>query len=357
MIGAIKAMLLPRCDVELRASGVQVLRADGSKKAKLVRLDRGLCRHTSIKRVEGASFLSERRSMRLKARATAPFHNSDFAILWGQTRASVYFWDRDRVKSDLRTHGIALADDGVVLPSIFFEAAGHNVELRRHESGVELQIWDGGALQHSRWWNEPPAAAHVEAFIDQLDLEREIQIPAMKEGERTATPALLSWHNGWDYLLMFRPHMVALAIGLNVLAAGFAAGGYSALWQSEAKVVANQASIKPQELQVVEARKRAIELRGWIEHHETLRDARQHIHILDGFLQAIDASVASVQLDAWEYENGQLSATLKVKGEINIRDLVQALETHRLFTGVNSESNAVQKNIKLSMTVVKGGKP
>jgi hypothetical protein len=348
---------LPRYDAELRAGGIVPRGRRVPKSARLIRLDRGFCRHTSYPRVPGAAFFNERQAIRLKAQSTAPFHNSDFAILWGKTRVSVFYWDRDRVAAELRAGGLTPTEQTVILPSNFFEAAGRDIELRTHDDGVELQVWDGGALQLSRWWHHQPTPEQVAGLLEPLDLGREQLTATDASGKRSAAPVRMTWRNLPDYILLFRGHLVSAALIANIAVATYALGGVLTVWNQQADLAARQAAIKPAEAGVVEARKQAIASGQWLDAYESVRGPRRHLPLMNAFLTTIEPIAERVTLEAWEYERGKLAATLKLKGEIDLRQVVKSLETHRLFKDVNSESNALQSNIRLTMTVVPGGKP
>ena len=92
MLEQLKMILLPQWDIALGSRGMRHAGKRPPKVARLVMIERSLCRHTSLKRIEGAKPWRERQSVRLKATATAPFHNSDFALLWGANVVSVFFW-------------------------------------------------------------------------------------------------------------------------------------------------------------------------------------------------------------------------------------------------------------------------
>ena len=87
-----------------------------------------------------------------------------------------------------------------------------------------------------------------------------------------------------------------------------------------------------------------------------VRGKRQHLQILETFLDAIASSRDRVNMESWEFENGRLAATLTVKSPIDVPDLVKSLEATQRFKNVNSETNAVRNSIKLTMTVVTAGK-
>ena len=143
---------------------------------------------------------------------------------------------------------------------------------------------------------------------------------------------------------------------MGVVAASYLLGGYITAWENAAVLQTKRAAFKPQELGIMTARKDAIENRKWLETYEAISHDRHHLPILDGFLKGLGPAVSAMKLELWEYDNGRLSATLRIAGSVDIREVVKSLEAQPLFKGVNSETNALQKSVKLTMLVVPGGK-
>lgn len=352
----VKSLLLPKWDVEVTPEGIRYPGKRAPKVAATIKVDRALCRHTSLRRVPGANFINERQSIRLKAQSTAPFHNADHAILWGSSRVSLLYWDRDRIRSELQGKGIELAPDALILPSTFFEAAGRGIELRQRATRTELQVWEGGAMLLSRLWTECPPPEQIEAFLANTEIGIDAQPAQLVTAESKDVPIRLSWRNLPEYALIARPHLVGLAVAFNVAAVAFLLGGALMVWANEASVSERQASIAPQELTIVSSRGRALRDQDWIETYASVRGSRQHLPLMLAFLDAMSAATDKITMETWEYEKGKLTATLILNAPVDVREIVKALESHRLFTGVNSESNALRNTIKLSLTVVPGGK-
>ncbi len=351
----LRQRLLPHYDVEISSSDI-TWPGSRPKHASFVRVDRSVCRHTAIKRVPGADFLGERKAIRLKAAASSPFRSSDHAILWGKDRVSVFHWDRERIIADLRNAGITATRDTVMMPSSFFETQGHGVELRNHAHGAELQVWHDGAIVVSRWLRRAPGPGEVQGLVEAMDLGLETTAPLIRQVDRSPTPIRLSWRNLPEYALLFRPHFVRLAVAANIALASFALGGVAVAAIQSAELVRRKAAITPEEHQVLEARKQAVSQARWITSYEDVRGPRLHLSLMEAFFDAIAPFAERLRLEAWEYDSGKLAVTFKFSGELDLPKLVKALESQSLFKGVNSETNALQQSIRLTMTVVLGGR-
>ena len=105
-----------------------------------------------------------------------------------------------------------------------------------------------------------------------------------------AIPVSLSWRNIPEYMLMFRPHLIALVALVNVISGAFIFGGGVSVWRSGAEFESRQAAIKPQQLGVIEARKQAISQSDWIKLFDSERGKRQHLQILETFRVTKDIS-------------------------------------------------------------------
>lgn len=344
--------LLPSCDYDVQVDRVTAMNVGRSHIARLVRIDRALCRHVTIPRPSKISYWSERRAIKLKARSTAPFHNAEFAILWGLRRVSIFFWDRQQVRAQLIDAGVKVADDAVLLPSNFFEREAQGSELRVYPHGAELQVWDEGGLRLSRWFHEQPPVERVIATLEALESDAQVSAPVRVPGDRSQRPIRLGWHNLPEYVLLFRRPILAVTAFVFVGVTAYALGGAIAVWQQQANIDARQQALKPNELAIVEARKSAVAYARWIEGYDKVRGSRRHLPILEDFLMALGPAISEISVDTWEYDAGKLIANLKIKGQINLRQLVDALETHPRFKGVNAQSNPQQGTVKLTMTAL-----
>ncbi len=348
--------LLPRvdCHVDDRGAHLACGRASGGR-VNLVRIDRSLCRYMSIKRIPGANPLDERKSVVLRARKAAPFHNAGSAVLWGRTWVSIYFWDADKLLSTLAAADLSLGPDHLILPSTFFETRGDGFELRHYDHGSEAQIWSDGSLRVSRWWPNKPTPVQLEQFALGNATAGTIGRPRVHLAEMSERPRRLALQNLPETFMMFKGHLIALVLAVNLPLLAYEAGAYAQISQNLASLERSQAGLKPQERQIMDARGEAIERRNLLRSYAAAGGNRQPMGLFLEFLENLGTPADQFTVKLFELSKQELRAVLVIDNRVNVRNVVESLEAHARFERVISQTDARTRELRVTARIKSQG--
>lgn len=225
-------------------------------------LARSLCRAHRVS-LSGIAPRDRMGRLRVEAAAWRPFDDCEHVALVQGDTAWLYAWDR--AAFERRWNGEPVPRVTRVLPeTLLFPPPDHDgARLLRCAEGVAGEVWQGGALQATRWWLQLPDAAEWTLFL------RSAGLPAHGAALPTAqapgpTPYGAAWSQvrrlgeAADGQALSMPWALPLlAVALVVPAVWFARD----LWAVERDIqalVAEQEALQSQTASPVRARQQAL---------------------------------------------------------------------------------------------------
>lgn len=154
-------------------------------------LSRSLLHFERIERPNGRLDQRVRDAIKLAAHSRTPFNDAGLAIVWGQTHALAWSWDRQRLEQ-LGVPGqawISVESTSTKPPS-----DQDGLQLRELQDGYEAQVFRNGELFASRFWGHRPTQLELDMF------ERSCQSPLPEAASTASTPlsALQEAFNNWQ---------------------------------------------------------------------------------------------------------------------------------------------------------------
>lgn len=294
-------------------------------------------------------------ALELQLRQWSPFEQTAYYTNWHQGTATVFGWDAGAVNQAMAGQGLKPSRVRVIPETVLRPRYAEGARILACLQGFEGQIWSGGELRHSRWWQDRPSPEAWRMFQRDAGLAPEAQASATPQpqsldfldkswakqagsfgaigenwrNERLAyfiLALLLAPPTSWYAAQLYQYRKAEARLQAEYARLQDAAGPLAM-----ARGQALQALVKAQRLSSLDSHPHPLELMAWVAEH-LLRQGEQ--------------------LTEWQYRDGKLKLTLLGTADAQSSDRVNALQSSGLFDNVRSTPGKNPKSIMLEMDVL-----
>ena len=300
--------------------------------ARLVRgerllISRGLCHFEYIAKIPTGNRISVTRALELAAKARSPFSSPRVRLVWGQIGIGVWTWPSDDLDGDIK--------EALQIPESLFHTAVEGPVLRVCSDGYEGQIWDNEEMIASRWWSSLPSAKAWDGFLRSSWSGDAISLPTPSRPDRVTAPpppasrtleisSRLSWKDA------------AAAACLIMAAFGYLSGQWVNLELSIRHAQAQISDLEEASAEVLAARQRAAELTQRIDLANAALSAQHPLLSLADMTETLGEHDS--QFESYLSRDGNVEALVPAGAEVQIAELVAALEASTHLADVSAEA-------------------
>ncbi|MDE0441405.1 MAG: hypothetical protein OXL38_04705 [Gammaproteobacteria bacterium] len=281
----------------------------------------------------------------------SPFEHTGHHCVWSGSTAMVWFWDSDAVDihpADLGIPEPATKTTGPespaarvrILPeSVFQPRHGTGLRLQACASGFDLQYWHGGVLHDSLWLPDPPDAARIRAFTNQVTIAPDAPddaTPLPQEPE--PSPASFSpdpWYSPLTPQAWLIANERTLVIAGIAFFAAVAAFEEARVWRYHFAHQAAAAELRQIDRELAPVLAARNELAAIDNRNAFLTELLNEPSQAALMLQ-VDRALpgATTQFQAWRYQQRDLSMTLSDHSGLDAVAVVAELQAEPLFKDV-----------------------
>ena len=312
-------------------------------------LSRGLCRFgrfdlTTIPKAQ------RRQAVLLQIRQWSAFPRTGSCVVIGDDAACMWIWDKDKIDQEVGSAKLGRRRVEFIPETLLHSRETNAHRLVRCLDGVEAQIWQGGALTHSRWWPEPPDLGNWNAFLRDGGQPAGDSVPApcpMAFSEKPwAQVSSLNDGGGGRYenVVVMAGFSLLLTMSVWFLVQTIQISGK--VDEEKERLVVLEQRAKP----IQDARQQALDLRDRIE-----------------FLRGFDPYPAQTILQAeigkrlpkdtyikeWDFQAGKLKLTLASPNKLQASVFVKAYQEAGWFKDVQAPSGSDPNQLVLEMNVLR----
>lgn len=290
-------------------------------------------------------------ALQLELGQWTPFSESSYHIGWYGDQALVWCWDRGRIEQAIRSQRLNPKHVQVLPETLLHSPIQNGVRLMHCSEGFEGQVWQQGALAHSRWWPHTPSAEDWLMFQRDASIAPETQqhqTPAAQSGPLNAHPWLTTTGDRAD---TNQNERLAVAVGILLLMLPTLWYGINLykIHQSNRQYQTALAQLKPQVEPIMLARSQALDYSVRI---KSLRAITRYPEQL-----ALMARVAEVlpddksYLKEWNFQPGKLKITLASPNEIASSALIGNLQRAGSFRDIKALPGQNPRMLTMQMDV------
>jgi hypothetical protein len=308
-------------------------------------LSRRHCHFESIPAPAGQRDMRAIQAAKLAARARSPFKDPDIRLVWSGGRVGIWSWPKNILEP------LAGAEVDIVPESLLDPVAEGEV-LRRRDGGFEGQVWQGGQLAASRWWDHEPDEAQWRRFVravpafgdtsERTDVKGDVDIAALVNRAGDAVSRI----RARDYL--------ALAILLLLVPALYLGGQWLRATMTADALERELATLAESSSEVVAARAESMALAGTLQTYAELLEAPHPAAALAVFAEA--AAGFDATLETFAVRDGRMEIELAGNSDLPLASLVEALEDTPVLRDVRLEPGGRPDRWRIFATFENGGR-
>jgi len=285
---------------------------------------------------DGLSESKKNSALVLQVKKWAPFSNTDFVVQWSGTKASVYAWNADQAKHRIVENRLNPSKCTILPESCLKPAHTDGPRLLKLAEGYEGQIWDGGFLRFTRWWNVVPTQREWTFFLRTTGFDAQdpsLVDPTVRDEDFIDSPWIGKTNFLSDVFMLLQGRRIQLYACVTLLAPVmyFTAEIFTLNLGNE--VLEREIAVLNEESRAVRLeRSEAIDNLNWIEESLTLQQYPHLIRIIESFTRLVDPY--DLELVAWNYNQGELDIVVRSKTPLDPTFYIPLLEKEPLFFDV-----------------------
>lgn len=294
-----------------------------------------------------------RSALALLVRKWSPFADTEFAVQWRGTKASVYAWDNTEINNAITAAG----EDPrrcTPWPETFFRPPRDDgAGLAEMAEGVEGQVWKQGLLVATRWWPAAPPAREWMMFLRGagLDLtQAPDSLPVQANGALLTVP----WTaqntpitNVWGLVQNSR----VAAIAATIVAAPFfyflAQAAVLAVGTLRAEGAIASMNVANQSLRA--DRTSALANLDTVDSYLSLEKFPPQFGLMAAATDLIKDK--NVSIGEWTFDSGNLDLVLQADHALDAALFIEAFERDEHFSGVSGTLGNQERELRLRMQV------
>jgi hypothetical protein len=291
--------------------------------------------------------------LRVQVRRWAPFSNAQFVAQWAGSRACVYAWNEDEVKTAILTAGFS-ERRCIVYPETFLRPPFENgPRLVAAIDGFEGQVWQDGFLAFTRWWPRAPSQLEWGMFLRAAGTQLPPQGAAVPAPSRTDFLDL-PWQRqeglGGAWMAFEEPRYAAAAAIVLLAPFVYLSVEYLTLAVANARVTNAIETLSIETQGIRKLRSEALANLDQVEDYLSLEVYPSQFEILTlalGLLQNMN-----IKIPEWTYDFGQLSFTMRSDREMDPTFFITAFERSGFFANVTATRTGQDGHMRMRMDVL-----
>lgn len=314
-------------------------------------LARPLCRYRKFD-ISQVPKKNRFQALQLELGQWTPFAESSYYIGWRGDQALVWCWDRSKTEQAIRSQRLNPKRIQVLPETLLRSPTQDGVRLMHCFEGFEGQVWQQGALAHSRWWPLMPSAE------DWLMFQRDASI--VPEAQQHQPPAAqLSQFNARPWLTTAGDHADINQNESRVIAFGILLLMLPTLWygtnlykihQAKVHYENTLAQLKPQADPIMLARNQALDYLVRIRSLQAFAQYPEQLVLMSNVAEVLRND--ELHLKDWNFQSGKLKITLASSNEIASTALIGRLQLTGYFRDVKALTSQNSKMLILQMDVL-----
>ena len=290
-------------------------------------------------------------ALQLELTQWSPFAQSGYFVGWLGTRAWVWAWDADKVKTAMAAQGLTPRRTTTLPESLLHAPLPKDGLCLTHCSeGLEGQLWRARHLERSRWWAQTPTPD------EWLSFQRDASISPAEQ--KTTVPA--PRHDPWAMQPWLRRSEPSAGLG-NVIERPLMGLGSlclltPALWlglnyyqvaQNTALLQAQQAQLQIQVAPIMQARGQALDHLARISALQAIARSPSQLALMNSLTQALPNNGPT--LKDWDFSGNQLKITLTAPTDLAATPIIAALQQAGPFGNVTALPGRDPKSVMFKM--------
>lgn len=291
-------------------------------------------------------------ALQLELGQWTPFAESSYYIGWRDDQALVWCWDRSKTEQAIRSQRLNPKRVQVLPETLLRSSMQDGVRLMHCVEGFEGQVWQQGALVHSRWWPHMPSAEDWLMFQRDASIAPETQQrqpPAAQSSPLGASPWLTTTGDRADANQNERL-VVAASILLLMLPTLWYGINLYKTHQSKRHYQVVLAQLKQQVEPIMLARSQALDYLVRIRSLHAITQYPEQLALMSKVAEVLPNDKS--YLKEWSFQSGKLKITLALPNEVASSTLVSNLQLAGYFRDVKALPSQNPRILTMQMDVL-----